>query len=473
MLFVVLCVGEAFTLLALLCLYRASSKVDTFSFLFSLPGALFVFSSIILTLSISWVIRTFRISGFHNRKQLAMASATNVLILILTVGSSEIVIRLLSARTVVGETIQGVLLHPRKWSDVVALYKPVLEQMIHDNPFLIYDSILGWTVAPSRQNATGQDASSAEGLRAPRVGMSFADRRTRHSGLPEKPATVRVALMGDSMTYGYEVRCEDSWGHALETQLGPAVQILNFGVSGYGLNQVLLRYERDTQPWKPQIVLIGITSEEIRRIISVYNFLMNPDWVGLPFVRPRLILKNGTPSPINQPVPTPTEVFAHTTIRELPNLDQDAYFRRLEWERHGLWHLLQKSYLFRLLISLRPPSDPPWEGVSQETMIALAQHVLTTLVRDVREQGAIPLVVHFPYQSELRMTAEYGDRYIPLSVQMLRDTGIDYYDATACLIEAKALDEFMPGSHYSPRANAVIAKCLEPIVREEMGRLKQ
>src|SRR5689334_9896888 len=119
---------------------------------------------------------------------------------------------------------------------------------------------------PSRRNATGQDASSAEGLRAPRVGMSFADRRTRHSGLLDKPATVRVALIGDSMTYGYEVRCEDSWGHALEAHLGTTAQVLNFGVAGYGLNQVLLRYERDTQPWQPQIVLIGITSEEIRRI---------------------------------------------------------------------------------------------------------------------------------------------------------------------------------------------------------------
>jgi hypothetical protein len=92
MIFFVLCAGEAATLLALLCLYRAPSKVDTFSFLLSLPGVLFVCSSIIMTLSISWVIRTFRSSGLHIRKQLAMAAAANVLMLILTVGSIEIVI---------------------------------------------------------------------------------------------------------------------------------------------------------------------------------------------------------------------------------------------------------------------------------------------------------------------------------------------------------------------------------------------
>ncbi len=275
------------------------------------------------------------------------------------------------------------------------------------------------------------------------------------------------------MTYGSEVRCEDSWGHALEAQLGPAVQVLNFGVLAYGLNQVWLRYERDTQPWKPQIVLIGITSEEIRRIISVYHFLMNLDCAGLPFVRPRLILKNGTLSPINQPVPTPAEVFAHTTIGELPHLDQDAYFRRLEWERDGLWHFIERSYFFRLLFSFRPLIDPPREAISKETMRALGQHVLTTMVRDVRAQGAIPVVVHFPYQYELRPAAEYGDKYVPLSVRMLREAGIDYYDMTPCLIEAKAFDAYMPYSHYSPTANAVIAKCLEPIVREKMGQLER
>lgn len=471
MLFFVLSMGEAATLLALLCLYHAASRDSISSFLHSRPGLLFLCSSIILTLSLIWVIRAIRFSVLDNRK-LAMACATNVLMLILTIGSLDIGIRLLSVQTLTGQSFRGIPLYPRKWTEVVARYKAILERMTHEDPFLIYDPILGWTVAPSRRNASGQDASSAEGLRAPQVGMSFADRRTRHSGFSEKPAAVRIALIGDSMTYGNEVRCEDSWGHALEAHLGPDIQVLNFGVAGYGLNQVLLRHERDVRPWKPQIVIIGITSLEIKRLVWIYKFL-NPYWGGDPFVYPRLVLKNGAPSHINQPPPTPTEVIAHTTIRELPNLDQDANFRRLEWERDGLWHLVQKSYFFRLLISLRPPSEPIREGLSDKDMMALGQHVLTALVRDVREQGAIPMVVHFPYQIELRKAAEYGDKYIPLSVQMLRDTGIDHFDATACLLEAKAVDEYMPLGHYSPTANAVIAKCLEPIVREGMSRLKQ
>ena len=103
----------------------------------------------------------------------------------------------------------------------------------------------------------------------------------------------------------------------------------------------------------------------------------------------------------------------------------------------------------------------------------LGQHILTTMVHDLRKQGTIPLVIHLPYQSELQMVADYGEKYVPLSVQMLRDAGIDYYDTTACLIEAKAFAEYSPHSHYSPTANAVIAKCLEPIVKKKISQLKQ
>ena len=50
------------------------------------------------------------------------------------------------------------------------------------------------------------------------------------------------------MTYGYEVRCEDSWGHSLEALLEPHAQILNFALTAQGLTQALLRYEKDVRP---------------------------------------------------------------------------------------------------------------------------------------------------------------------------------------------------------------------------------
>jgi lysophospholipase L1-like esterase len=394
----------------------------------------------------------------------------NILMLILIIGSIESGIRVLTKRTLTGETFRGALLQPRKWSEVKAHYQGVLERMAQGNSFLIYDPILGWTPASSSRNTTGENISSAEGLRSPRIGMTFTDRHTRHSGFSENPATIRIALLGDSMTYGNEVLCEDSWGHALEANLGADVQILNFGVSAYGLNQVLHRYERDVRPWKPQIVIIGITSLEIQRLVWIYKFL-NPHWGGDPFVYPRLVFRDGTFSHINQPPTTPKEIISYSSIKELPYIHLDANYRPLEWERDGVWHLLQKSYFFRFLTSISPPREPLREGVSDEDVLTISQHVLKTMVQQVREDGATPLIVHLPYQFELQNVAKYANNYIPLSVRTLHDSDIDYFDLTPCLLEAKATDEYMPGGHYSPKANAVIGKCLDSIVRDKLNRL--
>ncbi len=61
-----------------------------------------------------------------------MASTLNIHILVLTVGSIEILVRTFSVQTLGGETIRGVPLAPRKWSEVVALHKPVIERMAHE-----------------------------------------------------------------------------------------------------------------------------------------------------------------------------------------------------------------------------------------------------------------------------------------------------------------------------------------------------
>jgi len=156
----------------------------------------------------------------------------------------------------------------------------------------------------------------------------------------------------------------------------------------------------------------------------------------------------------------------------MPNIDQDSNYHYLDWERPGLWSLLQKSYLFRLLTSInRHSREPGREKLFDKERMFLSQHVLSALVRQVREDGSIPLIVHLPYQFELRKATEIGNKYIPLSVQALRQAGIDHVDTTGCLLEAKAIDEYMPGEHYSPKAHAAIAKCLEPILRQELSRL--
>lgn len=90
--------------------------------------------------------------------------------------------------------------------------------------------------------------------------MGFRDRE--HS--IEKPSdTLRIAMLGDSMTEGRQVDVAQTFWSILEKKLstcaglhGRTPEVLNFGVSGYGTAQEYLLLER-VWPYQPDIVLVA------------------------------------------------------------------------------------------------------------------------------------------------------------------------------------------------------------------------
>lgn len=460
--FFALCAVEAGVFLMLLGLYRAATKPDIWSFLGSTPGKLFLCSSMVTLFSIGVIIYIVRVDPL-DKKRVTLAVSMNLLMLVLTLGSTEVLARILSKQTAAGETFLGVLLYPKEWPRIAAYYRGVLDEIVREGSFVVYDPILGWTVVPSRTDRTGLYSSSAEGLRSPHVGMSFADLKARHSGGSEIPASVRIALIGDSMTYGQEVRCDESWGHILEGLVQPHTQVLNFAISGQGLNQTLLRYEKDARSWKPQVVIIGISSGMITRNNNIYPFLQYPEW-GWPFARPRFVMKDDVLTGVSERVPDARGIFATRAISELPDLHLDDYYRPFQWKRRGMWDLLESSYIFRFAYSLRPPVDDRDEERKMKAM-ELGQVVIERLVREVVQDGAVPLVVYLPYKSEVAFSAKSTTKDLPLSARMLQNTRIKYFDPSACLMSIKVTDTYMKEGHYSPQANAQIAHCLAPVVR--------
>jgi hypothetical protein len=434
----------------------------------SSPGAVLFGASAIALFSIGWTVWILRKIG--QKRKVFMEIIMNLVMLVLAVGSAELVGHLLVKQTASGETVLGVVLYPKDWSKFASYYQKVIDRMAQESSHNTFDGVLGWGLTPSHTDVTGEYFNSAEGLRAPRAGLSFADPRTRHSGIASKPATIRIALVGDSFTYGAEVRCEDTWGHHLEGLLqAHNVQVLNFGIGAYGLNQTLLRYEKDARPWQSHIVIIGLNNAMITRSTNIYPIFKDPEW-GFPLARPRLIIKDDTLTTINAPIPAPKEIFSHLSVGALPYLHLDDYYRSFEWERGGFWTPLEKSYIFRLAYSFRPPSDARQEE-RNENASSLAKSVIQRLVSDITQDRAVPLVVYFPSKEELPRLAQASPNYVPLPVRVLKNAAIDYFDATPCLAGLKISDVFMAHSHYSPVANEHIARCLEPALLNILSSL--
>jgi hypothetical protein len=76
-----------------------------------------------------------------------------------------------------------------------------------------------------------------------------------------------VACLGSSMTYGSTLPYEETWPPILEGALreqGMRVEVLNFAVQGYMLEQSLRNYRVNVRPFRPDVVLLALTDQEIK-----------------------------------------------------------------------------------------------------------------------------------------------------------------------------------------------------------------
>jgi lysophospholipase L1-like esterase len=102
---------------------------------------------------------------------------------------------------------------------------------------------------------------NAEGLRGPETTV-------------EKPAGVRrVAVLGDSIAFGYWVGEKDGFPRQLEALLNEArgagrVEVLNFGVPGYNLDQEIEALRAKALAFSPDVVVVAFCLNDLEGIFS-------------------------------------------------------------------------------------------------------------------------------------------------------------------------------------------------------------
>jgi hypothetical protein len=115
-----------------------------------------------------------------------------------------------------------------------------------------FDATLGWAPIPG---------SSGTMLGKP---FSFTQERTREQNRDGPPATGPLIIaFGDSMTEGYGVGNDETWPAHLERFTGR--RVLNAGVRGYGLDQIVLRAERMVPQIRPSTVVLAFIADDISR----------------------------------------------------------------------------------------------------------------------------------------------------------------------------------------------------------------
>ena len=168
--------------------------------------------------------------------------------------------------------------------------------------------ILGWMPQPdlSITNSIGQTyTTNSRGFRSRHEFERNADKYT-------------VLVVGDSFTYGSWADDTEVWPTLLEG-LDPEINLLNFGVAGYGVDQMLLMLERQIEEFSPDLVIAAFISDDLHRSTLCFR----------DYWKPMYVIQNSDLVLTNTPVPELAEGVS--LARE--NVHQMYRLTRLNWLR--------------------------------------------------------------------------------------------------------------------------------------------
>ena len=123
------------------------------------------------------------------------------------------------------------------------------------------DRYRGWALRPGAEGWWNR-----EGEAYIRINSDGLRDREHHQ---EKPAgTLRIAVLGDSYAEALQVPMENAFWAVMEQRLqectafaGQKVEVINFGVSGYGTAQELITLRRHVWDYSPDIVVLAFATE--------------------------------------------------------------------------------------------------------------------------------------------------------------------------------------------------------------------
>jgi hypothetical protein len=354
----------------------------------------------------------------------------------------------------------------RRTSDVFEEQTEMLRELLDPSVPQLHElhPVLGWRYAPGYQGGLHR--------------LNGAALRGAKEYAPQPPAGVlRVAAFGDSFVYGTEVGNEDAWPFLVE-QAEPGVEMLNFGVPGYGTDQAYLRYQIEVASFAPHVVVIGFAPTDLTRTINVYRrFFSNAE---VPLVKPRYVLEENGGLRL---LPCPACGLAEASRllrhpREVLRLGQsDGWYDPLIYENP----LYDWSASVRLGAAALARARRRWgpdrlyrAGVFDETSSAFRIEcaLVETFAGAVRAAGARPLVVMLPDRNAVQAARLGRPRsYDPLT-QWLQKQNVDLWDAADDLRAQTDADVdalFTPGGHYSPAGNRTVASGFLRELRARFG----
>jgi len=333
--------------------------------------------------------------------------------------------------------------------------------------YLSFDAGLGWTIKPDAEK--GIYRSNAQGLRAGReYSFDIPDGKTR------------IAAFGDSYTHGDEVDGAATWQAQMEA-LDPGLEVLNFGVPGYGLDQAYLRYTKIGRAFQADIVLIGYFTTDIYRHVNTFRPYFSNE-TGVPLAKPRYRATESGVELIENPIREKEEYRRlldgdRALLRELGKND---HFYTVQY-RVGPWDFLPSVRLIKLWrhydemvnkknrIWYRKGKGSIYNHRSEAFMTTLA--IMDLFYNDVEAAGAVPVIVIFPAAGDILDYYRTGLKSYDAFLWVLEKADMAYIDLMDGVFAGARdrIEDYFVDSHYSPYGNQQVAETLVGLLPEKIS----
>lgn len=324
-----------------------------------------------------------------------------------------------------------------------------------------FDAELGWT---TRESFVGANESyDAQGARRGLVEAHGA----------RAPGITRVAAFGCSFTHADEVADADAWCARLD-ELRADVDVQNFGVGAYGIDQALLRFRRVVPALDVDEVWLGLMPRAALRVVSMYRPALAHEDRSVA-LKPRFEL-DGRGELVLVPLP----VASARELGELLCAPDDRFVTALAAHDAfvGAWasafaphgdHLWHRSFAARLIVTklegrARPHDDALRDAASE--CFTMLRAIVARFRMDVEARGARFRVLILPDRPSLDAFKAARAGGPPPAyqafVEALQADGVDVVDVTDALATADVPGAglFAPGGHWSPAGNRVVAERL-------------
>lgn len=220
--------------------------------------------------------------------------------------------------------------------------------------FDIYDLMKGWALKPNIHNMVVFDGkilnSNSKGIRG------------KNEYYKKNPNKLRILVIGDSFTFGEGVSDNETYSYYLQQML-PGTEVINFGIHGYGHDQMLIYLKEEGIKYNPDIVILGyLYGDNIRNMLDFYYY-----------AKPKFELENGKLKLTNSPVLPPKSIL-------------QKEFYRLK--------------IFDTIVALNQ-EILRISGVTQKNMEKLTEAILDEMFKTIKSINAVPIFVYLPVESEL------------------------------------------------------------------------